>query len=103
MAPRPDRNQDPLLKEMEDALQGVNLQDLDERGEMPAKPGARKGREKHLLRGTVTGLSGSDASVELGPLMQAILPASCWPFIHSTYRFTNPGGRRVERGSRRIR
>jgi ribosomal protein S1 len=91
MAPRPDRNQDPLLKEMEDALQGVNLQDLDERGEMPAKPGARKGREKHLLRGTVTGLSGSDAIVELGPLMQGILPASEFeepgPVVGKSYEF----------------
>lgn len=91
MSPRPDRDQDPLLKEMEDALQGVNLQDLDDRGEMPVKPGARKGREKHLLRGTVTGLSGSDAIVELGPLMQGILPASefdeAGPVLGKSYEF----------------
>lgn len=91
MPPRPDRDQDPLLREMEDALQGVNLQDLDARGEMPAKPGARKGREKHLLRGTVTGLSGADAIVELGPLMQGILPASEFeapgPVVGKSYEF----------------
>lgn len=90
MAPRPDRDQDPLHKEMEDALQGINLQELDERGEMP-KAGARKGREKHLLRGTVTGLSGSDVIVELGPLMQGILPASefdeAGPVVGKSYEF----------------
>jgi ribosomal protein S1 len=90
MATRPDRDADPLHKELEDALQGINLQELDERGEMP-KAGARKGREKHLLRGTVTGLSGADVIVELGPLMQGILPATEFeepgPVIGKSYEF----------------
>lgn len=90
MTSRPQRQNDPLLREMEDALEGVNLQDLDDQGRMPAQ-GARKGREKHLLRGTVTGLSGSDAIVELGPLMQGILPASefdeAGPVVGKSYEF----------------
>ncbi|HVS18131.1 MAG TPA: S1 RNA-binding domain-containing protein, partial [Planctomycetota bacterium] len=91
MTPRPERESDPLLKEMEDALDGVNLQDLDEQGRMPAKQ-ARKGRgEKHLLRGTVTGTSGADAIVELTPVMQGILPAAEFgdpgPVVGKSYEF----------------
>lgn len=90
MPPRPERQQDPLHKELEDALDGVNLQELDERGEMPRAHG-RKGGEKHLMRGTVTGLSGSDAIVELSPRMQGILPASEFeapgPVIGKSYEF----------------
>ena len=91
MTPRPDDQRDPLLKEMEDALDGVNLQEIDEQGRMPSKK-ARKGRgEKHLLRGTVTGLSGSDVIVELGPVMQGILPAAEFedpgPVVGKSYEF----------------
>jgi small subunit ribosomal protein S1 len=90
MTPRPNRPDDPLHKELEDALDGVNLQELDERGEMPRARG-RKGGEKHLMRGTVTGLSGSDAIVELSPRMQGILPASEFeapgPVIGKSYEF----------------
>lgn len=90
MPRRPERDNDPLHKELEDALDGVNLQELDERGEMPRAQG-RKGGEKHLMRGTVTGLSGSDAIVELSPRMQGILPASEFeapgPVIGKSYEF----------------
>jgi ribosomal protein S1 len=70
MPPRPD---DPLQRELDAALEGVNLQDLDDSGHMPrerARPGAPR-----LLKGTIVGVSGDDVFVELGPRMQGVIPA----------------------------
>jgi small subunit ribosomal protein S1 len=92
MPSRTPRDSDPLLREMQDALEGVNLQELDDAGRAPRKGGRPgQGQDKHLLRGTVTGLSGSDVIVELGPVMQGILPAAEFdepgPVVGKSYEF----------------
>lgn len=59
-------NDDQLSREIEAALEGVNLQDLD-------RPSGQKGKgERDLMRGTIVGISGSDVFVELGPRMQGV-------------------------------
>ncbi len=61
---RPD--QDPLSAEIDAALDGVNLQEVD-------SPTSRKsGAPRELMRGQVVGVSGDDVFVELGPRMQGV-------------------------------
>ena len=57
-----------LDREVESALEGVNLQELDEEGRTPAQR-----KDAGLMRGTVTGTSGDDVIVELGPRMQGVI------------------------------
>lgn len=90
--PQPQRNPDPLHREVEDALDGVNLQELDSQGRMPGKGGPRG--ERHLMRGTVVGFSGDDAIVELGPTMQGVIPKVEFdepPKIGATFDFSLRG------------
>jgi ribosomal protein S1 len=60
---------DPLSREVEAALDGVRLQELDASGRMPAK-GARGAS---LVMGTIAGFSGDDVIVELGPRAQGVI------------------------------
>ncbi len=62
-----DPNQNPLDKEIENALAGVNLQDMDMPQSAPQPSGKGGAR---LYEGTVVGVSGDDVIVELGPQMQ---------------------------------
>ncbi len=68
MKPRPRPEDDPLSREVEAALEGVNLQEVD-----APPPRAHRAGAPGLLRGTVVGLSGEDVIVELGPRMQGVL------------------------------
>ncbi|MEZ5974801.1 MAG: S1 RNA-binding domain-containing protein [Planctomycetota bacterium] len=60
---------DPLDREIEQALEGMNLQEID----MPER-GARKSGGDRLYDGVVVGVSGDDVIVELGPRMQGACP-----------------------------
>lgn len=91
MSTRPDRNADPLAKEVDAALEGVNLQELDASGQMPGK-GLRG--DRHLMRGAVVGFSGADVIVELGPRMQGVIKKSEFeevPAIGASFEFTLRG------------
>lgn len=85
------RNDDPLNREVEAALDGINLQDLDEHGEPPK---ARKGGSR-FWRGTVVGASGDDVIVELGPRVQGLLARSEFgeegPTVGKSYDFSPRG------------
>ncbi|HEV8113942.1 MAG TPA: S1 RNA-binding domain-containing protein [Planctomycetota bacterium] len=74
--------QDPLSAEIDAALDGVDLQNLDSR-QSAAAPGVASGGAQasaknaargpaNVRRGTVVGVSGDDVFVELGPRMQGV-------------------------------
>jgi len=67
-------NRDPLESEIEAALGGQNLQEID--GSVPQASSARKAGSKELKRGTVVGVTGPDVFVELGPRMQGVISVS---------------------------
>ena len=84
------KQNDPLNSEVEQALDGVRLQDLDESGRMP---GTGKGA-KRLWRGTVVGVSGDDVIVELGPRMQGVIGRAEFdeePKVGERYEFSLHG------------
>jgi small subunit ribosomal protein S1 len=88
----PGKPSDPLAREVEDALAGVNLQELDEQGRTPAQKKART--ERGLVRGTVVGFSGDDAIVELGPTAQGVIPKGQFdelPKIGASFEFSMHG------------
>src|SRR5258708_31283911 len=71
---------DPLSAEIEAALDGVDLQNLDARsGGAASSPtpstakGAAKPAPTNLRRGTIAGISGDDVFVELGPRVQGVI------------------------------
>jgi len=68
MTPERQGHEDPLSAEIDAALEGVNLQELDAPGELHAA--SPKG--DRLYRGTVVGVTGDDVIVELGPRMQGV-------------------------------
>ncbi len=72
-----DHRRDSLSLEVEAALEGINLQDLDESGRAPAARGSKGGAGpragERLVKGTVVGVSGDDVIVELGPLAQGVI------------------------------
>jgi len=68
-APRSDRD-DPLSREIDAALDGVDLQNIDQ----PARRTAAQRAVDGTQRGAVVGISGKDVFVELGPRMQGVLP-----------------------------
>jgi ribosomal protein S1 len=81
-------NDDQLSREIEAALEGVNLQDLDQ----PRASGGKgnKGSERDLMRGTIVGISGNDVFVELGPRMQGVAALGEFseaPKVGETYEF----------------
>ena len=61
---RPDK--DPLSAEIDAALEGVNLQEVD------SPTGRKSPAARELMRGQVVGISGDDVFVELGPRMQGV-------------------------------
>jgi len=84
----PDPN-DSLSREIEDALSGVNLQDIDRDDAPPQK----EGRDK-LWRGVIAGVNGDDVIVELGPRMQGVVARSEFdepPRVGDVHRFVLHG------------
>ena len=85
-------SEDSLDKEIQAALDGVDLQAL---GSTPEEDGmdagGRKGRGKDdLMPGTVAGVSGDDVIVDLGPRMQGVCPLVEFedaPSIGDRFRF----------------
>ena len=64
---------DSLDREVAAALDGINLQDLNESGQMPSAGRGGRGAGEKLVAGTVAGISGNDVIVELGPTMQGVI------------------------------
>ncbi len=83
---------DPLRNEIDSALEGVNLQDLDETGASSAAKAKRQGPT--LWKGTIAGISGRDVIVELGPRSQGVIPLSEFdqpPKVGEVYEFSAHG------------
>lgn len=62
---RPNQK-DPLAAEIESALDGMNLQEVD----LPAR---NKSDGRNQKRGTIVGITGDDVFVEIGPRMQGVI------------------------------
>src|SRR5262245_45368334 len=78
MTPDPEKPKDALSEEIDAALEGVDLQNLDAAGApAPSKAGAAHGkkpaRNSNLRPGTITGIMGDDVFVDLGPRMQGVI------------------------------
>lgn len=83
---------DSLDKEIEAALQGVDLQGLGRTEEEDAPSARAKGRggRDDLMPGTVAGVSGDDVIVDLGPRMQGVCSITEFddpPQVGDTHRF----------------
>ena len=86
MNPKPSDENDPLSAEIDAALDGVHLQDLD--AKQRAAPSKNDDREHK--RGTIVGISGNDVFVEIGPRMQGVLSLSEFetpPKVGATFEF----------------
>src|SRR5215471_9620493 len=89
---------DPLSAEIDAALEGVDLQNLDPRSETPqpaasAKPTA-KSKPSNVRPGTIAGITGDDVFVELGPRMQGVISLKEFdekPKVGATFEFTLHG------------
>ena len=91
MTSKNDRDRD-LSHEIDAALDGMNLQELDlpERGGGPK----RRGPGGEVVRGAVAGMSGNDVIVELGPRMQGVLNVNEFetpPKVDEVFEFTLHG------------
>lgn len=89
---RGDSKKDPLSQEVDAALEGVNLQELDDEGRSPRRGAAAAGNK--LVRGNVVGFSGDDVIVELGPLEQGVIKKTEFeapPKIGASFEFTRHG------------
>jgi len=91
---------DPLSDEIDAALEGVDLQNLDPREVAQAAPGAagKKGPAKSSApgakKGTIVGISGDDIFVELGPRMQGVVARKEFdqlPEVGQSFEFTLHG------------
>lgn len=84
-ADRPNRT-DPLQQEIDSALGGMNLQEIDLR--------PRAGTDRNHKRGTVVGITGDDVFVEIGPRMQGVISISEFeapPKVGEQFDFTLHG------------
>jgi small subunit ribosomal protein S1 len=80
--------QDPLKHEIDSALDGVNLQEIDTQS---ARPRQASG---DLKRGTIVGVSGDDVFVEIGPRMQGVISIKEFdtpPAVGEVHEFTLHG------------
>ncbi|MEM8710620.1 MAG: S1 RNA-binding domain-containing protein [Planctomycetota bacterium] len=87
---------DSLDKEIEAALDGVDLQALGARPEEDSAPagGGRRSKSDELMSGTVSGISGDDVIIELGPRMQGVCALTEFdepPTVGQSFRFMNRG------------
>lgn len=83
-------SQDPLKSEIDTALEGINLQELDELGRTPKQ----RASGPRLWKGTIAGISGKDVIVELGPRVQGVLALSEFddmPKIGQVFEFSAHG------------
>lgn len=81
---------DRLSREIDQALEGVNLQELDDGENMPDRT---KGGDR-LYKGVIVGVTGDDVIVELGPRMQGVVSLREFdepPEVGATQRFTLRG------------
>jgi predicted RNA-binding protein with RPS1 domain len=96
MTPDP---KDPLSAEIDAALEGVDLQNLDSAGApAPEKTGAprsaKTARSSNLRTGTITGITGDDVFVELGPRLQGVISLAEFeerPQVGAKYEFSLHG------------
>lgn len=87
---------DSLDKEIEAALNGVDLQALGARPEedAPSAGGKRSSKSEELMPGTVSGISGDDVIIELGPRMQGVCALTEFdepPTVGQQFKFMNRG------------
>src|SRR5205809_3460084 len=100
---RPDEK-DSLSHEIDAALDGVNLQDVDRASRSSASTGSAKsatkspnnraGDDRRHKRGTIVGVTGDDVFVEIGPRMQGVISLREFetaPKVGETYDFTLHG------------
>jgi len=96
MTPDP---KDPLSAEIDAALEGVDLQNLDAR-ESPASAetagarGTKPARSSKLRSGTISGITGDDVFVDLGPRMQGVISLSEFeerPKVGAAFEFSLHG------------
>ena len=83
----PPPQDDPLQREIDAALEGIDLQDIGREDE-PAKGGDR------LWKGVIAGISGDDVIVELGPRMQGVVSLAEFeepPEVGEVHRFAMRG------------
>lgn len=82
---------DSLDKEIEAALNGVDLQALGSQAEEESTPApSKKGGSRDLMPGTVSGVSGDDVIIDLGPRMQgvcSILEFDDPPTVGDSFKF----------------
>src|SRR5262245_14506808 len=86
---------DPLSAEIDAALEGVDLQNLDQPAKA-ASPAAGKPKPQatNVRRGTIAGVTGDDVFVELGPRMQGVISLGEFdekPAVGQTFDFTLHG------------
>jgi ribosomal protein S1 len=92
MPRRPDRphpSQDPLSREVEAALEGVNLQEIDDSASERRGAAARG-----LVKGTVAGFSGDDVIIEIGPRAQGVIKKGEFdelPTVGQSFEFSMHG------------
>ncbi len=88
--PKPnDPRSDPLSLEVEAALDGVNLQEVD----TPTRTSAAKTNQR-LVKGAVVGISGDDVIIELGPRAQGVIKRSEFdepPAVGAVFEFSMHG------------
>jgi small subunit ribosomal protein S1 len=96
MSASPSKRDDPLSREIDDALEGVNLQNVGDEPPAGARtaPDARRGADSRLKRGTIVGVNGDDVFVELGPRMQGVISVREFeekPKVGATFEFSLHG------------
>jgi ribosomal protein S1 len=64
---------DPLSAEIDAALEGVDLQNLDAPQKAAAENGGKAKARTDVRRGTIVGITGDDVFVELGPRVQGVI------------------------------
>ena len=72
MSNKPPTEKDPIAAELEAALEGTSLLDID----LEAPTGAKAGASNDLRKGTVVGVNDPDVIVELGPREQGVISLS---------------------------
>ncbi len=88
---------DPLSAEIDAALEGVDLQNLDPRSETPTPAGPKspqKTQPSNTRPGTIAGVTGDDVFVDLGPRMQGVISLKEFderPQVGATFEFTLHG------------
>ncbi len=73
---KPSGSDDPLSREIDAALDGLNLQEIDQPQRARKDAGGKRPDGVRTQRGTVVDVRGDDVFVELGPRMQGVAPIS---------------------------